>query len=236
MSSKLGLKIKKLRSELSLENGKKFTQSDLAKALNISRSYLGDIESGRTIPNNNLLKKIATFFEIDISVLTNLEDMNKTEESNKIIDIKDDKKSDKNTSHLESLNLASLIDSLLRLNNSLPAKLIRDNINKLSEYEELEFKKLNDLPLNKLSLDSNIIKSNYINSYYDLLTKKILLLLDLEGRKLEELLDLKQDDMIKNNSINDSSPIAAHDKNGNFSKEDYTHDENIMDDDDFWNN
>ncbi|MEY8763416.1 MULTISPECIES: helix-turn-helix domain-containing protein [Clostridium] len=55
----LGLKIKKLRSEQSLELGEKITQQKLAKKLGISRSYLGDIESGRTIPNDEIIDKIA---------------------------------------------------------------------------------------------------------------------------------------------------------------------------------
>ena len=49
-------------------------------------------------------------------------------------------------------------------------------------------------------------------------------------------MNLKQNNNSKSNIINEATPIAAHDKIGTFSKEDFIHDENIMDDDDFWNN
>lgn len=65
----LGLKIKQLRSEHSLKIGKKFYQKDLADALGISRGYIGDIESGRTKPNDELLDKIANVFNVHSSVL-----------------------------------------------------------------------------------------------------------------------------------------------------------------------
>lgn len=227
MSNKLGFKIKQLRSEMSLENGKKFTQADLAKYLNISRSYLGDIESGRTIPNNFLLEKIATFFKVNIIELTNLVSNDEKFENN--IDIYE------HENLLKDSDLAILINNLLKLNNNSSVKLIRDNIDTISDYEELEFKKINNLPLHTSSLESNTIKRNFIDSYYDLLTKKILLLLDFEVKSSEKLLELKKSMDIKNNYILDSSPIAAHDKEGNFSKEDYINDENIMDDDNFWN-
>lgn len=226
MSSKLGLKIKQLRSNISLENGKKFTQSDLAKALSISRSYLGDIESGRIIPNEDLLKKIANFFNIDVNEFINLELVEKNKIKQSLFDINSLKDSD----------LDVLITNLLNLNNNSTVKMIRNNINKLSEYEELEFKKINNLPLNKSNLESTTIKSKYVDSYFELLTQKILLLLDLERKKSEKLLEFKKATNINNNFIDDFSPIAAHDKNGNFSKEDFIHDENIMNDDDFWNN
>ncbi|MDU3524262.1 helix-turn-helix transcriptional regulator [Clostridium sp.] len=226
MSSKLGLKIKQLRSNISLENGKKFTQSDLAKALSISRSYLGDIESGRIIPNEDLLKKIANFFNIDVNEFINLELVEKNKIKQSLFDI----------NLLKDSDLDVLITNLLNLNNNSTVKMIRNNINKLSEYEELEFKKINNLPLNKSNLESTTIKSKYVDSYFELLTQKILLLLDLERKKSEKLLEFKKATNINNNFIDDFSPIAAHDKNSNFSKEDFIHDENIMNDDDFWNN
>ncbi|GAA0084576.1 hypothetical protein UT300007_10150 [Clostridium sp. CTA-7] len=228
MSNKLGFKIKQLRSKLSLKEGKKFTQSDLAKALNISRSYLGDIESGRTLPNNILLTKIADFFNIEIIELINL--ISKDEDFENTIDINQLEKS------LLNSDLTMLINNILKLNDNMSLKLIRDNIEELSEYEELEFKKLNKIPIDNFSIESNTIKTNFVNSYYELLTKKILLLFDLEKKNSEKLLEFKRNINIKNNFIDSSSPMAAHDKDGSFNKEDYIHDENIMDNDDFWNN
>ena len=67
----LGLKIKQLRSDYSIKIGKKFTQKGLSEELGITRSYLGDIESGRTKPNMELLKKIADFFNVDTDYFFN---------------------------------------------------------------------------------------------------------------------------------------------------------------------
>lgn len=228
MTNKLGFKIKQLRSKISFKEGKKFTQYDLAKALNISRSYLGDIESGRTLPNDMLLNKIADFFNIDIMELSNL--ISNDEDFENIIDINQHEKL------LITSDLYMLIYNILKLNNNMSLKLIRGNIEELSNYEELEFKKLNKIPVDTFSIEGNSIKTNYLNSYYDLLTKKILLLFDLERKNSEKLLEIKRNINIKNNLIDSSSPVAAHDKTGSFTKEDYIHDENIMDNDDFWNN
>lgn len=65
----LGLKIKKLRSEQSLELGEKITQQKLAKKIGISRSYLGDIESGRITPNNETIDKIAKALNVSSKYL-----------------------------------------------------------------------------------------------------------------------------------------------------------------------
>lgn len=72
MSKKLGLKIKQLRSEYSFKTGNKITQKDLADKLDISRSYLGDIESGRTAASDEIIHKLAKIFEINESELLNL--------------------------------------------------------------------------------------------------------------------------------------------------------------------
>lgn len=72
MSKKLGLKIKQLRSEYGFKTGNKITQKDLADKLGISRSYLGDIESGRTTASDEIIHKLAKIFEIDESELLNL--------------------------------------------------------------------------------------------------------------------------------------------------------------------
>ena len=72
MSKKLGLKIKQLRSEDGFKTGNKITQKDLADKLSISRSYLGDIESGRTPASDEIIHKLAKIFEIDESELLNL--------------------------------------------------------------------------------------------------------------------------------------------------------------------
>lgn len=65
----LGLRIKQLRSEYGLNICKKFGQKDLATEIGISRSYLGDIESGRTPPSDEILEKLSKFFNVSTDYL-----------------------------------------------------------------------------------------------------------------------------------------------------------------------
>ncbi|WP_322395075.1 hypothetical protein, partial [Clostridium perfringens] len=149
---------------------------------------------------NILLTKIADFFNIEIIELTNL--ISKDEDFENTIDINQLEKS------LLNSDLTMLINNILKLNDNMSLKLIRDNIEELSEYEELEFKKLNKIPIDNCSIESNTINTNFVNSYYDLLTKKILLLFDLERKNSEKLLEFKRNINIKNNFIDSSSPMA----------------------------
>lgn len=55
----LGKLIKNARKFKSEQIGYKFTQNSLADAVEKSRSYIGDIEAGRTYPSFKLLSKIA---------------------------------------------------------------------------------------------------------------------------------------------------------------------------------
>lgn len=63
----LGKLIKEARKIKSNQFNSHFTQEELAKAVNKSRSYIGDIESGRIYPNYKLLTKIATACNVDLS-------------------------------------------------------------------------------------------------------------------------------------------------------------------------
>ncbi|MGL5151135.1 MAG: helix-turn-helix domain-containing protein [Clostridium sp.] len=66
----VGLKIKELRSRKSALIGKKIRQKDLADQIGVSRSYLGDIESGRTKANELIISKIAKALDVDIVEIT----------------------------------------------------------------------------------------------------------------------------------------------------------------------
>lgn len=55
----LGKLIKEARKLKGKKLGSNFTQKDLGEEVGISRSYVGDIESGRTYPSYALLSKIA---------------------------------------------------------------------------------------------------------------------------------------------------------------------------------
>lgn len=60
------MNIGKSISNIRLSN--KIARSDLARAVNISQSYLGQIENG-AIPSMTVLLKICQFFKIPLSVL-----------------------------------------------------------------------------------------------------------------------------------------------------------------------
>lgn len=45
------------------------SQSDLAAALGISRSYLSEIESGKKVPSLELLQRYAAHFDVPLSAL-----------------------------------------------------------------------------------------------------------------------------------------------------------------------
>jgi len=70
----MGLKIKEARKIKGEKIGKRYTGNMLAVDLDISRSYLGDLESGRLYPNYTLLTKIAETCEVPLSFFENNED------------------------------------------------------------------------------------------------------------------------------------------------------------------
>ncbi|EES48233.1 XRE family transcriptional regulator [Clostridium botulinum] len=63
----LGKKIKEARKLKSERSGKKYTGQNLADDLKLSRSYIGDIESGRKYPSYELLTAIADACEVPFS-------------------------------------------------------------------------------------------------------------------------------------------------------------------------
>jgi transcriptional regulator with XRE-family HTH domain len=65
-NNNLGHLIKEARKIKSKEINALYTQKSLANDVGKSRSYIGDIESGRIIPNNNLLKDIAKACGVEI--------------------------------------------------------------------------------------------------------------------------------------------------------------------------
>lgn len=82
MNKQLGLKIKKLRSDYALKTGEKMIQKDLAEKLGISRSYLGDIESGRTTATDEIIAKLSEIFDIDSNELLKYKTTNNIADSN----------------------------------------------------------------------------------------------------------------------------------------------------------
>ena len=110
----IGQKIKSFRKE------NNFTQKELAKKSNISRSYLADIENDRYNASLDTLKSIANALEVNISDL--IEDLSKTND-NKITKNKEQIKTI--AAHLEDKDLTDK-----------KVKLIKDYIDALFDDNE----------------------------------------------------------------------------------------------------
>lgn len=115
MSNKLlGNKIKFLRSKKSSELGYKYTGQMLADKLSISRSYLGDIESGRILPNANLLSRLASVLDVDISFFNEQNKQYENPNNKTISDVEKKKQIEIITAHLEDKNLTPRKIKLLK--------------------------------------------------------------------------------------------------------------------------
>lgn len=235
MSKQLGLKIKQLRSNYSVSSGKKITQKDLAEKLGISRSYLGDIESGRTTPNEILLGKIADVFDTDIYELIgkneNIEiEVGSTNDVSQSSKVKEAiKKIDGNSAvkkYIKETDFNELIKRILDENTSIQIKTLRDNIVNLAKIEEDEFKEINNINKNDFSLEASVVGLKFISNSNKNILNKINSILNLEIAKTTDILESK-------NKYH-SEPIAAHAKK-DATLEDIQHDNDIMDNDDIWN-
>lgn len=271
-SQEIGMRIKELRMEKGLELGKRYTGKMLADEVGISRSYLGDIESGRATPNQIILSKIADVFDVDLwDIIGNNIDLEidntpskedlSNQKLNSII-----KKIDGNTaikSWIKDTELKSALLELIYNNNYDLLEELRNNIKLLATNESLDFKKLNNIKPDEYSLEANLIESKYTTKYYNFLVNKIIMLINMEVNKTKSIYKTTQDcseQIPSNNKTNKLKkeeeikvievpkkekqiweeekeylmPIASHDKKGDFTEEDYKHDEDIMKNDDLW--
>jgi transcriptional regulator with XRE-family HTH domain len=71
----IGKLVREARIKQELKSGKKFTQQMLADAVRKSRSYIGDIESGRIYPNYVLLVEIAEACGVHLSFFGEMDDI-----------------------------------------------------------------------------------------------------------------------------------------------------------------
>lgn len=231
----IGDRIKELRNERSIKLKRKYTGKMLAEDLGISRSYLGDIESGRTTPNEILLGKIADIFDVDIYELIG-DGKDITIDNSNVIELKQSKKVtdairkiDDNAAikkYIKDTDFNELFSRILDENSTPIIMLLKDNIEKLSEVEEEEFKEINNINKNDYSLEASIVKHKFISNSNKNILNKINSILNLEIAKTAAILDSK------NKYSNET--IAAHSKEF-ATLEDIKHDDDIMDNDDFWN-
>jgi len=156
----IGFKIKQLRNKKSIELGTKYTGDMLANEIGISRSYLGDIESGRTKPKIEVLQNIANILGVSIDYFY------QDNEANAVIE------ESSGYATPQTKDEDNLINNFRKLN-------------KLGKTEAI--KRINELTFIKKYVESDYLK-----------------------------------------------PLAAHSKDGDFTKEEIQHDLDIMDNDDFW--
>ncbi|MBS4958182.1 MAG: helix-turn-helix transcriptional regulator [Clostridium sp.] len=230
----IGERIKELRKNKGIELGKRYTGQMLADELGISRSYLGDIENNRTIPNEIVLSKIADIFDVDLYDIigenTNIEIDNtpskeelSKQKVNSII-----KRIDNNSaikSWIKDTDFKLALYKLMTNNNSEIIKELRNKIDNQADTEANKFREINNIDTNEYSLEATRIAYDYSSNYYKFLLRKIMLMLSYELTKPLEY----------TNSNDHLTPVAAHDKKGNFSFSDYIHDDDLMDDDELWN-
>lgn len=73
MKSKLGNINKQIGLKIKLERAKRdWSQEKLAELSDMSKTFIGDIERGKSSPTIETLAKIANAFEIELHELTNI--------------------------------------------------------------------------------------------------------------------------------------------------------------------
>lgn len=86
----LGKKIKEARKIKAEHIGKRYTGQDLANDLDLSRGYIGDIESGRKYPSYELLTSISEACEVPLSFFDEYNiNIDKSSLPNENIDLKE---------------------------------------------------------------------------------------------------------------------------------------------------
>ena len=128
--------------------------------------------------------------------------------------------------YIKDTDFNELFSRILDENSTPIIMLLKDNIEKLSEVEEEEFKEINNINKNDYSLEASIVKHKFISNSNKNILNKINSILNLEIAKTAAILDSK------NKYPNET--IAAHSKEF-ATLEDIKHDDDIMDNDDFWN-
>lgn len=155
IKSEVGKLVKNARKHKSLSIGKKFTQKDLALAINKSQGYIGDIESGRSNANFEILNDIAKACDLSIdyfSINPEVSDFLQSEKNNRNLELLKSEKNNKKK--------ADIINDLINFTNPQDAmKFILSqptimgfggfNINEMTDTDVIHF--ANDL-LNQLKL------------------------------------------------------------------------------------
>ena len=224
----VGKNIKTLRKE------KKLTLRSLAEKANISKSTLSDIENENTNPTVTTLNKIANALEVPLFLLTR-----KT-----VKDIIDDKLKEEDVTITYLARVTKIpMDYFDKLENIQRADDMDFEFLKIIAKElNIDFKIILDALFRQEppAYDGPTTKAEEDFDAVPLSDEKIQLLNDFD--KLNDIGKSKAKERIHELTlvptyIIDKShlmPIASHDKAGSFTEDDIKHDDDIMNNDDFW--
>ncbi|MGG5460004.1 helix-turn-helix domain-containing protein [Clostridium sp. B9] len=249
----LGEKIRELRLS------KKNTIKDLANFLGVTEQAVSQYERDIRIPNYSTLNSIANFFDIETIDLFP-KDLVKNSipclvPLLNLIDIKISDDTDLKWNDIKGLTLEEVTELILFL-DSLANKIINKRLSKKMNNEEIVVKKL-IFPETKKSFtrviidnDLNIITNYFVGLNNNTLLNKVndiwndkgltgalnLTIEDLKEEKETNITPLpkKEKQIWEEEGKEYLMPIASHDKDGNFTEEEYKHDDDLMNDEDIW--
>lgn len=168
--NQMGELIKKARKIKSKELGKRYTQVMLAKDIDMSQGYIGDIESGRTYPTLKVLNRIATACNLPMSFFSYEIDTDKINDSEHALSSSFDSfhiehilpefisNNPQNNDYFDSFKNYILMTK--KIHDSLPdISFIDPKTNKTVNIEVKSTKSLKKLD----DINSNITTNNYID-------------------------------------------------------------------------
>ncbi|NGT04246.1 helix-turn-helix domain-containing protein [Clostridium perfringens] len=222
-STTLGEKIRKYRKA----NG--LTMKELGKKLDLSEQAISQYERNKREPNLKTLKKLSSALDVPISEF--YKDEFKELSKQLINNEKEINSSLYKASQWDSSNLFALIVTYMK------------NVKKFKTV--LDFSFLDEITEEDVKIDHNLITTTEINE----IINKVCEVVEFEIYKLEKKKNNKNK-ISKDNNITPLPkkekqiweeegkeylmPKASHDKEGDFTEEDYKHDDDLMNDEDLW--
>lgn len=214
-STTLGEKIRKYRKA----NG--LTMKELGKKLDLSEQAISQYERNKREPNLKTLKKLSSALDVPISEF--YKDEFKELSKQLINNEKEINSSLYKASQWDSSNLFNLIVTYMR------------NVKKFKPV--LGFSFFDEITEEDVKIDPNLITTTEINE----IINKVCEVVEFEIYKLEKEknnnitpLPKKEKQIWEEEGKEYLMPKASHDKEGDFTEEDYKHDDDLMNDEDLW--
>lgn len=211
----IGNKIKSFRQK------KGITQKELARLTELSEISIRKYENNSRNPKIEALKKIA--FALDVPISEFYKDEFKELSKQLINNEKEINSSLYKASQWDSSNLFNLIVTYMR------------NVKKFKPV--LDFSFFDEITEEDVKIDPNLITTTEINE----IINKVCEVVEFEIYKLEKEknnnitpLPKKEKQIWEEEGKEYLMPKASHDKEGDFTEEDYKHDDDLMNDEDIW--